>query len=606
VVARNRAGEESRLVDSEDDIVKTVSRSEVTTTVNWAILGTLDNIASIRDTVSIVVTYANPTRPIRKVLWYDGEYTGELAVPAREKPDSSLSGSDTLKRSWDTHGSKMVTVRIFDDGGIEWSERITVRVLADAPLADAGPDTTVSINDSFFVNYSGTDLYGTVVKYRLDLNGDGTFDDSANENGQLTGQASSQAEDVKVIVQAEDDDGNLDNDTMVVHVVVDPPVANAGNDTIVGRGDTIYLRGSGSADKFGSISKYEWDIGNSGNFIETSSGDTTITIGDSFNFNGFDCVLRVTDDDSISSLDTVSIIIGILNQVNSHAEFSARAEHSTIAFNNKLWIIGGNDNPQPWNYTYNNDIWYSDNGINWFLSTDSADFSSRGEHACEIFNNNMLIISGTNDRDNFRDVWSSPDGQTWTLQTSNTVFSGRKRFSSAVFQNKIWVIGGMGKFLGEDYNDVWFSDDGITWQAATDSAGFTPRAGHSTVVFDNKLWVIGGYRGAFEPYNDVWSSVDGITWENETNSASFAPGGDHAATAYAGKIWLVGGHSVPGSSGCSNEIWFSSDGRNWKKLPYSLPRGKSNHTLTVFNNKLFIIGGQLDDGTLTNDIWCLD
>ncbi|MBN1577982.1 MAG: fibronectin type III domain-containing protein [Chitinispirillaceae bacterium] len=140
VVARNKAGEESRLVDIEADTVVTVSRSEVITTIEWGTTGTINDTASVGDTVGIVVGYSNPTRVIRKVLWYIGEYTGELAIPVKEKTDSSLSGNDTLNYRWDTHGSKLVTVRIFDDGGVEWMQRFLIKVLDYVQPVKAGSE----------------------------------------------------------------------------------------------------------------------------------------------------------------------------------------------------------------------------------------------------------------------------------------------------------------------------------------------------------------------------------------------------------------------------------------------------------------------------------
>ncbi|MBN1306311.1 MAG: hypothetical protein JXA18_00235, partial [Chitinispirillaceae bacterium] len=187
VVARNRAGEESRLVDIEDDIVKTVSCSEVTTTVSWAILGTIGDTASIGDTVGIVVTYSNPTRVIREVAWYiDGSDTA-----IEKNVDSSLSGSDTLMYQWDEAGGKRVNIIITDDAATQWCDSFWVAVVADSPVAQVGTDTTVSINDTFFVDFNGSDRFGAIIKYRIDLDGDGTYDDSASENGRLTGEASS-------------------------------------------------------------------------------------------------------------------------------------------------------------------------------------------------------------------------------------------------------------------------------------------------------------------------------------------------------------------------------------------------------------------------------
>jgi hypothetical protein len=120
--------------------------------------------------------------------------------------------------------------------------------------------------------------------------------------------------------------------------------------------------------------------------------------------------------------------------------------HTSVVFDNKIWVIGGFDN----NWFYKNDVWYSSDGINWTLATSSAPWSGRAGH------------------------------------------------TSVVFDNKIWVIGGFDDSWPPK-NDVWYSSDGINWTLATDTAPWSERYGHTSVVFDNKIWVIGGYL-----FQDVW------------------------------------------------------------------------------------------------------
>ncbi|WP_273568783.1 hypothetical protein [Maribacter halichondriae] len=122
---------------------------------------------------------------------------------------------------------------------------------------------------------------------------------------------------------------------------------------------------------------------------------------------------------------------------------------------------------------------------------DADSFPLLSRHTSLVYKDKLWIIgsSGSND-DN--QVWSSENGKDWTLSTQNTMFSPRTGFTFTVFDNKLWVIGGyeeedvdddpMGKTdrqlknyskSSPDYkNDVWYSTDGSNWVAATLSAEF--------------------------------------------------------------------------------------------------------------------------------------
>src|SRR5438045_1168554 len=102
--------------------------------------------------------------------------------------------------------------------------------------------------------------------------------------------------------------------------------------------------------------------------------------------------------------------------------------------------------------------------MSWSQATGAAPFSGRGGHTSIVFNNLMWVIGGYDGNVAKNDVWYSADGVNWTRATSSAEFSGRSRHTSLVYNNKIWVIG------GEDTsgykNDVWYSSDGVTWTRA--------------------------------------------------------------------------------------------------------------------------------------------
>ncbi|MEO9872660.1 Kelch repeat-containing protein [Ekhidna sp.] len=263
-----------------------------------------------------------------------------------------------------------------------------------------------------------------------------------------------------------------------------------------------------------------------------------------------------------------------------------RNGHTSLAYDNKLWVIGGyTDSPQ-------NDVWYSEDGITWILATPVAAFTGRHQHTSLVFDNKMWVIGGlgfsesnTSASNPLNDVWYSEDGFTWTEATGEESFGARYRHTSVVFDNKMWVIGG--DIASSSANDVWYSEDGTTWTEATEAAAFSARRSHTSIVFDNKMWVMNGENGSINFFSDVWYSEEGITWTEATSDM-----GDEltrtTSVVYADKMWIIAG--ATSTSGTTSSTYFSDDGVNWFRDGGLRP--VKNHTSVVFDDKIWSIGGR--------------
>lgn len=243
-------------------------------------------------------------------------------------------------------------------------------------------------------------------------------------------------------------------------------------------------------------------------------------------------------------------------------------------------------------------------GQNWFEATAAAAFSDRDDHTSVVFNNKMWVIGGYNGSTNLNDVWSSSDGVTWIQATSAAASSGRNS-SSVVFNNKMWLIGGWVDSYPWALSNIWFTSDGITWTQATSTAAFNGRAGHTSVVFDNKMWVIGGGNGS-TIFNDVWYSLDGIIWTQATAAAAFSSRSGHTSVVFDNKIWVIGGtNDFYGCGGDRfNDVWYSSDGITWTQATSAAQfSGRDVHTSVVFDNKIWVIAGFTNGGNGLNDVW---
>jgi hypothetical protein len=172
-----------------------------------------------------------------------------------------------------------------------------------------------------------------------------------------------------------------------------------------------------------------------------------------------------------------------------------------FVFNDKIWIIGGEDKN-----TQYSDVWNSVDGSTWKKLKDNLPFGKRSRSQFVELNKQLFLLDN--------DVWSSRDGLNWQRETSEILKGGNIfGYAAVVFDNKIWLLGcnRNGKFSSQ----VLVSSDGKTWH--TEQAPWTPRGGIAATVHAGKIYMTGGKYGGtpdkpeFIYSNDVW------TLEKRTN-----------------------------------------------------------------------------------------
>ena len=181
----------------------------------------------------------------------------------------------------------------------------------------------------------------------------------------------------------------------------------------------------------------------------------------------------------------------------AEAGFSGRSGHGTVVFNNKLWVVGGGTFDGGFNNRLN-DVWSSLDGISWTREVVSAPFAPRADHTSVVYDGKIWVIGGF---PAFNDVWYSSNGTSWEAATTSAAFDGRGGHASVVYDNKIWVIGGDAGGVNPYRNDVWSSANGKDWTEEAYS-GFPGRRYLSSIITD-KIWIMGGYSPTMF-YNDVW------------------------------------------------------------------------------------------------------
>ncbi len=108
------------------------------------------------------------------------------------------------------------------------------------------------------------------------------------------------------------------------------------------------------------------------------------------------------------------------------------------------------------------------------------------------------------------DVWSSDDGMDWTKATDKIANENIFGYSSIVYDNQIWLIGCNRD--GVFQSQVLVSKDAKTW--ITKDALWSPRGAAATCVYKGKIFMTCGKYGGFAKdgrttefvySNDVWT-----------------------------------------------------------------------------------------------------
>ena len=91
------------------------------------------------------------------------------------------------------------------------------------------------------------------------------------------------------------------------------------------------------------------------------------------------------------------------------APWTGRHYHTSVVFENKIWVIGGYDG------RWKNDVWCSSDGVNWMQIIDSAPWPIRCAQSSVVYDNKMWVIGGVNRTNKkfvyLNDVWYSNDGK---------------------------------------------------------------------------------------------------------------------------------------------------------------------------------------------------
>lgn len=254
--------------------------------------------------------------------------------------------------------------------------------------------------------------------------------------------------------------------------------------------------------------------------------------------------------------------------------------------------------------------------LRWANVLDEAPWVSRDAGETFLFRDKMWLMGGLsgNNRagpDNrvryhevphFNDIWHTTDGLYWIQAATSSAWAPRRSMSVVFFNEKLWMIGGWSPTTGYT-SDIWNSRDGVNWVQVVKNAEWGAREGQVVKVFQDRIWLFGGVNyDRREVKNDAWYSFDGMSWVS-AGEMDWRPRWDHSIAIFNGKLFLTGGMNLTGE--VFDGLWVSQNGRHWVLAKANPPwAARQGHAMHVYRDKLWIIGrfnDQISGGT--NDIW---
>lgn len=220
------------------------------------------------------------------------------------------------------------------------------------------------------------------------------------------------------------------------------------------------------------------------------------------------------------------------------------------------------------------------------------------------WNGTMYVTGGTDGLSGTNTVYRGDVNGDGTIPAwaTYTMDCYKENHASIAWNDRLYVLGGNNDW-GSTTSSVYFASingDGTlgTWSSTTDLPG--NRYGLSAAVYNGYIYASGG-TSFISPLDSLYIgqiNADGTisSWSSSTIPAPLA---DHSTIAYNGWFYLIGG--VDDMLTVYDTIYkapINPDGSlgGWT-LESNMPQGRLNHDSAMFNNQMYIIGG--DDGDST-------
>jgi alpha-tubulin suppressor-like RCC1 family protein len=199
-----------------------------------------DTTISINDSIALFATATDTDGTIKEYAWSStGDGVFEYTSPA----------TISTGYRYTTVGVYHAILLVKDDDGKAAYDTAVITVLRDAPLADAGNDTIVFIDDKVHLHATATQQFGTIARWQWKI---GSGDWTTTGGPDTSFSASSTEQTVNCSFAATDDDGNTVTDEMKISVILRVQSVSAGYlFSLILRSDST-LWGCGDGSRYGT------------------------------------------------------------------------------------------------------------------------------------------------------------------------------------------------------------------------------------------------------------------------------------------------------------------------------------------------------------------
>jgi N-acetylneuraminic acid mutarotase len=314
------------------------------------------------------------------------------------------------------------------------------------------------------------------------------------------------------------------------------------------------------------------------------------------------------------------------------SNFSAttRNEHSALIYNGRIYVIGGYDGTNDTNTVYYGAI-DTPGGAAPSWTSGGTFTTARAGHSTVAYNGYLYILGGqtaTNTQTNeVRYAPINADGSigTWNTTTTFTASIGRADMAAFAYQGYMYVVGGISG-SATYYNDVRSAPINSTGTLGTWVDGgnnfTTARAGHTALAYNGYIYVLGGETAAatssaatvvsttaqdqYAPLN----SAGGVSAAFATTTAFTTPRAGHASFVYNGFIYVMGGYSQYGTGAGTSPNFGRLDNSYYAPLNTNGSIGSwtfaatnwtplYNFNVAISNGYIYMIGGTNSTGKNT-------
>ncbi|NPV46019.1 MAG: hypothetical protein HPY69_03600 [Armatimonadetes bacterium] len=183
--------------------------------------------------------------------------------------------------------------------------------------------------------------------------------------------------------------------------------------------------------------------------------------------------------------------------------FGPRGYGELVVFKDELWQLGSGD-----------DVWHSQDGVKWECAASGLPWGKRYGAAVAVYGGKLWLCGGAEDKPSdppekhypqyttHNDVWCSEDGVNWTIVTERAPWLPRQWFIAREWAGRLWIIGGFSNRESRNFAEAWYTRDGVHWTELKSEPMWSPRHEPTVYVYQNALWVVAG--NMWPLMNDVW------------------------------------------------------------------------------------------------------